>query len=213
MINPLKIILLTHEREVERPSNTGKIALQYYPEYCQRIIWSRVAPDPQVVELLNQGQGALLFPDEQEKMPVDKGQTLDKQFELLNHQCESALSEADEMSGLNVPNVIVILDATWQEARKMCRRSDYLKQAMKYSLPQTFIAKQSSQFRLRRNQIEGGFCTIECIQFLFRLTGMDTEATVLESAFENFNQNDDKITRHTLHKAEKENNTCSDARK
>ncbi|WP_299005217.1 tRNA-uridine aminocarboxypropyltransferase [uncultured Shewanella sp.] len=192
MTSPLKIILLTHEREVDRPSNTGAIALEYYPEYCQRIIWSRVAPDPQVVDLLNQGQGALLFPDDQETMQLDLN--VGKQFESLNHQPRGGVIEGDEMSQFNVPNVVVILDATWQEARKMCRRSDYLKQAMKYTLPETLIAKQRSQFRLRRNQVEGGFCTIECIQFLFHLKGMHTEAAVLESAFKNFNQNDGKIT-------------------
>ncbi|WP_298774280.1 DTW domain-containing protein [uncultured Shewanella sp.] len=204
MIESFQIVLLTHEREVERSSNTGQIALRYFPEYCQRVIWSRVDPDPKLVDLLSRGEGVLLFPDElfpdelfpdeQESMGMVANQSMEKQLDPLHHQCHGPMNTADERSASNVPNVIVILDATWQEARKMCRRSHYLKQAMKYALPKPLIDKHLSQFRLRRNQIQGGFCTIECIQFLFRLKGMHAEATVLESAFKNFNQNDDKIT-------------------
>jgi len=47
----------------------------------------------------------------------------------------------------------VILDATWQEARKMLRQSSYLKTAARISLPPLMLG---STFILRRNQQEGG---------------------------------------------------------
>ncbi|WP_299496589.1 tRNA-uridine aminocarboxypropyltransferase [uncultured Shewanella sp.] len=203
MIEPFQIILLTHEREVSRQSNTGSIALHCYPEYCQRVIWSRVNPEPKLVDWLNRGQAALLFPDEI---------AFETPFEQTEMR-EEKDNKTNDINTLDVPNVLVILDATWQEARKMCRRSDYLKQAQKYALPQQIIASQLSQFTLRRNQIEGGFCTIECIQFLFRLKGMQTQADKLAQAFKDFNQNGDKITRHVTYRTVKENNTCSVARK
>lgn len=76
------------------------------------------------------------------------------------------------------------MDATWQEARKMLRQSTYLRAANKFTLPEN----TRSSFSLRRNQIEGGLCTVECIIEMCRLTGMAAEAAELEQVFTVFNQ-------------------------
>lgn len=175
MIKPIQIILLTHEREVGRPTNTGQLALQAYPEYCQRVVWSRVHPDVSLVRLLENGQAALLFPD------IEDTQALKVSLDELDDYQRGVSDEA-------LPDVIVILDATWQEARKMCRRSEYLKKAMKYALPTSSMVDNPSQFTLRRNQVEGGFCTVECIQQLFSLNQMHEEAAALMQKFKDFNQ-------------------------
>ena len=78
---------------------------------------------------------------------------------------------------------LVILDATWQEARKMFNRSSYLNQAERVSLD---ISKPS-EFKLRRNQIEGGLSTVECVIELLRLDNNIQTAILLEDAFRIFN--------------------------
>ena len=66
-------------------------------------------------------------------------------------------------------NSLVILDATWQEAGKMYRQSPYLQSLARVELQ----AEQGSAFRLRRNQRQGGLCTLECIAAVWQDLGGD----------------------------------------
>ncbi|QQX78428.1 DTW domain-containing protein [Shewanella sp. KX20019] len=173
----MQIILLTHEREVSRPTNTGQIALKCFPQYCQRIVWARTTPDAVLLEKLQQPDCALLFPED---MVAEN-----KNFAELHHTNNDVskvgrLGEMDTSDAIKaLPSTLVILDATWQEARKMLRRSAYLKEAKKYAL----TATHDSQFKLRRNQVEGGLCTIECIMELFKQAKMTSQAEALAAEF------------------------------
>ncbi|MCL1144674.1 DTW domain-containing protein [Shewanella marinintestina] len=158
----MHVILLTHEREATRPTNTGNIALKFAGEHCERIIWSRVNPAPALLDKLALPGTALLFPND-----ATNGQ-------------EAIGGQANEVKAL--PETLIILDATWQEARKMLRQSPYLKTARTYSLTET----AKSEFTLRRNQIEGGLCTLECIIELFKKANMDVPAQCLQAEFQQF---------------------------
>lgn len=94
----MKIFLLTHERELLRPSNTGVLAQSVAPEIVERIIWARNAPDPSLLDAINHGNTVLLYPTgDADVVPI-------KSFEN-----------------------IILLDATWQEAQKIFNKSPYLK--------------------------------------------------------------------------------------
>ncbi|QDF75194.1 MULTISPECIES: tRNA-uridine aminocarboxypropyltransferase [Shewanella] len=160
----MKFILLTHAREYERPSNTGTLALQHFPELCRRVPWSRVEPDAWLKQACESGEALLLFPPSDESPPA---------FPL-----EALVEEAQTP----LPQQIIILDATWQEARKMVRQSPYLQQARRLSLSEA----STSRYRLRRNQVDQGLCTIECIISLLRGMEMSDEAQVLDAAFDAF---------------------------
>lgn len=155
----LKIYLVTHEREVDRTTNTGAITLSVAggaEGVVQRIIWSRISPDPKLLQLLEQGAVGLLYP-----LPEAGGR-------------EVAISDCDNF---------ILLDATWQEARKIYNRSAYLKSAGRVSL----APSATSRFRLRRNQREGGLCTAECVIEILRAKGRNRLAAEIESAFDRFN--------------------------
>ncbi|WP_413734158.1 hypothetical protein [Shewanella sp. BJSY2023SW005] len=62
----MKIILLTHERELNRASNTATLALNAYPTLCKRVLWARKAPDAWLMEHLSLGRTALLYPQIEE---------------------------------------------------------------------------------------------------------------------------------------------------
>ena len=150
----MKIFLLTHERELLRPSNTGSLAQSIAPEIVERIIWARNTPNPFLLDAINNKNTVLLYPvDDADDAPIES-------FEN-----------------------IILLDATWQEARKMFNRSPYLK-----NLPRAQIKpRQVSQYQLRRNQPEGGLCTAECVvEILIAKNHTDT-AKRLEAAFSFFN--------------------------
>lgn len=79
---------------------------------------------------------------------------------------------------------LIILDATWQRARKMYRQSPYLQQMPTWQ----FCHAPASQFARRRNQVEGGWCTAEMIAMVWQLFGCDNAAMALQQRFAEFNQ-------------------------
>lgn len=150
----MKIFLLTHERELLRLSNTGALAKNVAPEIVERTMWARNIPNPVLLDAINHENTVLLYPvDDVDAAPIES-------FEN-----------------------IILLDATWQEARKMFNKSPYLK-----NLPRAKIKpRQASQYQLRRNQPDGGLCTAECVvEILIAKNHVDI-AERLDSAFGIFN--------------------------
>lgn len=156
MNKSLNIILLTHERELQRTTNTGAIALNIAGESVQRIMWERTKPNQHLLDLLANQKALLLYPTDEST-----------NVELIDF------------------GTIIIIDSTWQEAQKIFNKSPYLKSAPKAFLNTT----TESSFTLRRNQIAGGLCTIECIIELYKIKGLTELAEKLTSAFEQFNKN------------------------
>ena len=98
----MKIILLTHERELNRKTNTGAIAIDHSGGIVERILWERVNPNTDLVELFANNKALLLYP-----------------------------SAGDSSADIEDFDNIVVIDSTWQEAQKIYNRSPYLKTAPK----------------------------------------------------------------------------------
>lgn len=183
----MKIILLTHERELNRASNTATLALNAYPTLCKRVLWARKAPDAWLMEHLSLGRTALLYPQTEESTSEESisrtraanespNVTPDPSSKLNPSPAQGATlpQEAAQKTALKAAlklgkplNSLVILDATWQEAGKMYRQSPYLQSLARVELQ----AEQGSAFRLRRNQRQGGLCTLECIAAVWQDLG------------------------------------------
>ncbi|KUJ83747.1 MULTISPECIES: tRNA-uridine aminocarboxypropyltransferase [Microbulbifer] len=152
----MKIYLLTHERELHRPTNTGSVAMAAAGMLVQRIVWERKNPALELQSLAAAGQVALVYP------ATESGQQ-------THH--------VDEFEHF------ILLDGTWQEARKMFNRTPYLQSA-----PQVSLKPQSvSTYLLRRNQRDGGLCTAECVVELLHAKGHVDLALALEARFSEFN--------------------------
>ncbi|WP_232786009.1 tRNA-uridine aminocarboxypropyltransferase [Shewanella algae] len=170
----MKIILLTHERELNRASNTATLALNAYPTLCKRVLWARKAPDAWLMEHLSLGRTALLYPQTEESTSRTQAanespnQSPAQGATLPQDATQEAAQKADLKLGKPL-NSLVILDATWQEAGKMYRQSHYLQSLARVELQ----AEQGSAFRLRRNQRQGGLCTLECIAAVWQDLGGD----------------------------------------
>jgi len=120
----MAFILLTHARELGKASNSGQLIEQCFAD-IQRIVWQRSAPDQRLLQLiaLHQAAGeiALVYPAD--KNPAAAEQQMFKHY--------------------------ILIDSTWQEARKIYNRSPYL-----HSLPCVRLAVgQVSRYSLRRNQL------------------------------------------------------------
>lgn len=154
----MKIFLLTHEREVERPSNTGRIALEAAAGsgLLQRVIWHRTSPDRNLLAEIAKPTTGVVYPVSEIAGPA---------VELS--QCEQ----------------FILLDATWQEARKMYNRSPYLHPVKRVALSVTGY----SRYALRRNQRQGGLCTAECVIEILRGKGYMALAADIQARFDLFN--------------------------
>ena len=101
----MKIFLLTHEREFNRVTNTGSLAIDDSNEIVERILWDRVNPNKGLTKLIENNEALLLY---------SKGES------------SSAIIQEYEN--------IIIIDGTWQESQKIFNQSAYLKTAPQFTL-------------------------------------------------------------------------------
>jgi len=149
----MQIILLTHSREVSKKTNTGQLVQQLIP-HTQTIIWQRTQPDKKLLQLINTGKTALVYPSDEEVNSA------------VNYDFEN----------------YILIDGTWQEARKIYNRSPYLQNLTRLSLTN----HSQSKYTLRRNQLEDGLCTAECAIELLLAKGKNELANELQSSFSRF---------------------------
>ena len=164
----MKIFLLTHERELHRATNTGSLAIEDSNEIVERILWERVNPNKDLIRLIENNEAVLLY---------SKGES----------------SSAISSSAISLPTLsstiieeyenIIIIDSTWQEAKKIFNQSAYLKNAPQFTLKTT----SDSLYKLRANQPKGGLCTIECVIEILRIKGENKMAAELSLKFAQFN--------------------------
>ncbi len=126
------------------------------------------------MEHLSLGRTALLYPQTEESTSRTQAanespnQSPAQGATLPQDATQEAAQKADLKLGKPL-NSLVILDATWQEAGKMYRQSPYLQSLARVELQ----TEQDSAFRLRRNQRQGGLCTLECIAAVWQNLGGD----------------------------------------
>ncbi|WP_027695098.1 tRNA-uridine aminocarboxypropyltransferase [Vibrio litoralis] len=157
-----QIALLTHPNETQRATNTGKL-LTHSLSNCQVHIWDRVNPPIELVKQIAEQPSYLLFPSE-EAIEVSELQTSIKPHESRNSP------------------LFIILDGTWQEAKKMLNKSPWLQ-----ALPKVVLSnEQTSNYRLRRNQEAGNLCTCEVGISLLQQREPQNDFSSLQQYFELF---------------------------
>ena len=172
----MKIFLLTHERELRRATNTGALALDHANEIVERILWERKKPNKDLVRLIENNEAVLLY------SKGDSSSALSSEI-ITTTETSPSLSPAVPSTRIEEYENIIIIDSTWQEAKKIFNHSPYLKEAAQFTLKTT----NDSLYKLRDNQPKGGLCTIECIIEVLRLKGQEEMAAELAMKFQQFN--------------------------
>lgn len=93
-----------------------------------------------------------------------------------------AVAEPDGKAAPRGRPLYILIDSTWQQARKMVRQSSYLKNIPRVSLDVT----AKSQYRLRRNQLDNGMSTCEAAVCLMEQVGEPKNAAALNQYFLDF---------------------------
>lgn len=159
--------LVMADKEPLKPSNTGWLIADVVPE-THAFLWSRTEPDPGLLALLQdpQWQPWLVFPAES----VAAGQQ-------VLHQLPQAQSPVKRP-------LFVLLDGTWQEARKMYRKSAYLHRLPVLSLQ----PEQLSRYHLRNAQSADHLSTAEVMVHCLQQAGDLSAAQSLSDWFARFNR-------------------------
>lgn len=152
----MKIWLLTHTEELKKSSGTGKLVKNVLGNDCKIIEWSRISPEQTILDL----------------SPVNT---------LLIYPCEEEQNTLS-ITPQEVPDNIIIIDGTWQQAKKIYNRSPYLKKFPHYE-----IKGVKSVYSKRRNQKNTGLCTAE-VAIHILAAHQRPEAAQLSKQFFEFNQ-------------------------
>ena len=150
----MKIYLLTHEKEFKRPTNTGNIVTSVLKGISGQFLWQRKNPHKDILNVIDTKDAVLLFNG----------------------------SEGEIIDDITSVENFIILDGTWQEARKIYNKSPYLKKMKTFTLN---ISTKSIN-NLRRNQREGGLCTAECVIEILKIKGDSKNAEKLNSSLLDF---------------------------
>ncbi len=102
----MKFTLLTHFKELQKRSNTGRLVAEVLGSAVEQLRWDRLNPPARLLEEIEAGGVALLYP-----------------------------GSADETGGdLTGIKHVILIDSTWHEARKIHQKSPYLQQVRRISL-------------------------------------------------------------------------------
>lgn len=167
----IEFCLLTHETEYRKPTNTGRLIADCAK--CTRTYtWSRTALDSSLQRELADPyyQHWLVYPSE------DVGQ--EERITPLERKIKDSEGVAQRKQ------VFILLDATWQQAAKMFRKSPYLNQLPILSLS----PERLSQYHLRRASQAHHLCTVEVAIELLALAGEKANARLLHDYFLVFSQ-------------------------
>ncbi len=170
-------LLLTHSTEAFKRNNSGFHVKKVLGRAVSIVFWQRKAQNlisehPQVAAQ----SPVLLFP----KAYVSND--------------EVVVSERIERLWQGRP--FIIIDATWQQAKKMYRQSEWLQSLDVLSLPvEQDPVLDGFEYRLRKGQKEGGCSTVEVVARTMALGGELREANSLLSYFSLFQMDNNDPSR------------------
>ncbi|MFB1010228.1 MAG: tRNA-uridine aminocarboxypropyltransferase [Thiopseudomonas sp.] len=162
------VCLVMADKEPLKPSNTGWLIADVVPD-TNAFLWDRTEPDAGLLALLAdpQWQPWLVFPAD----------------EAVSGQPVAHELPASAAAGGRRP-LFVLLDGTWQEARKMYRKSPYLQQLPVLSLRPAQLSRYHLRTALSPEQLSTAEVTMHCLH----QAGDDEAATALAQWFARFNR-------------------------
>ncbi|TKF27833.1 tRNA-uridine aminocarboxypropyltransferase [Enterovibrio norvegicus] len=170
----VRIELLMHETETERATNTGQL-LEACLSHCRRHVWQRKDPPIELLTLLADpaAEPVLVFLSD-DAVPLEQ---------ITVRRCSKPEAK---------PIHFIILDATWQQAKKMRNKSPWLQDIPTVVLPSGLV----TEYSLRRNQPEGALCTCEVGIVLMKAMGELENAEKVDQYFHHFMDTFDADRQH-----------------
>jgi DTW domain-containing protein YfiP len=132
----MKFTLLTHFKEFEKRSNTGRLVLDVLGDAAEQIRWDRMEPPASLLEEIEAGGVALVYP--------------------------GAAAEGDvDLSGITR---FILIDGTWHEARKIHQRSPYLQKVRRVNLAPTGKSRYTLRKNQKEACLCTAECVVEILR-------------------------------------------------
>lgn len=163
----LDFVLLYHRDEIHKPTNSGRLIADLFPDHTHAFLWSRKEPDADLRRLIEdkERQVIILFPDNEKKNHA---------FKIDN----------DPAPFTDKKITLILLDSTWKQASKMFHLSHWLRDFPCLSIN---IEKQKA-FLVRHAKHDMQFATAEVTAMAMNALGFDKEASHLMQYNRIFNQ-------------------------
>jgi DTW domain-containing protein len=161
----IDFILLFHLDEIFKPTNTGRLIADCFPNNTYTFKHSRTEPDQKLLDLLNDPsrQCIVIFPVSDE----------------LERNVISEIS-ADQTKKLT----LIIIDGTWRQGRRMYNSSEYLAHLPVVKLD----PDDKSLYATRKASEDSHLSTIESVALTLKISGEERYSETLFNYFEEFNQ-------------------------
>lgn len=150
--------LLTHENELKRTNNTGRL-IENSINTAKVFIWNRTMEPIELIDLINSDNYNVYL-----VMAADRA---------------SEIIRVKDYSFNNKKTAFLILDGTWKEVRKIIRKSYYLDKLPIISLE----TNKKTIYNLRRNSDDNHLCTVEVGVALLDLVHENKNADLLNEYF------------------------------
>lgn len=157
-----KLWILSSEREFYRPSNTARLLKLINPDSTEIFLWERTKSPEQLIEKIRMEKYTtfVLFPTETDELEIRK-----VKYERTD----------------KIP-AFILLDGTWKEARKIFRKSAFLKGLPIVSIEPNY----ASNYDLRRGAAKGNLCTIEAAIEILKMNDESEASQTIEGNFNFF---------------------------
>lgn len=131
----MKFTLLTHFKEFEKRSNTGRVVLDVLGSNAEQLRWDRMNPPASLLEEIETGGVALVYP--------------------------GASDGNDDLSGITR---FILIDGTWHEARKIYQRSPYLIKMRRVGLTPSGMSRYNLRKNQKEACLCTAECVIEILR-------------------------------------------------
>ena len=164
----IDIVLILHRAEICKPTNTGRLIQDIFPEQTYAFCWDRLNPSKDLLNLLGDKdrECVLIFPVDTLKFP------------------HRAIKTLEEIQRSTKKSTLVFLDGTWRQASKMFRSSQWLMNVPSLNLNISVL----KQYKMRKSQQTHQLSTAEAACMALSSFDLNRESHILHHYFQVFNE-------------------------
>lgn len=168
--SPVSFLILMYDTEVMKPSNTGRLIADVIPD-THAFLWSRTVKNNALLDIIQNEkyQPVVVFP----KDYADDGHVV--------------IEQKMEVKPNKTP-LFIMLDGSWREAKKMFRKSPYLKGLPIFSFSPAALdnSETNSRYHIRKAANDTQLATAEVAARVLEINGDSTNGQLLDHWFDVF---------------------------
>jgi DTW domain-containing protein YfiP len=166
----VEFILLFHRDEIHKPTNSGRLIADLFPDDTKAYLWSRTNPPKDLIEYIESKPESctVLFPNTE---------TAKAQNRMMRATPPNTHKQSSK-------HTFIILDGTWKQASKMFHQSEWLK-----PIPHFEINSDAQRsFLVRHSSHQMQFATAEVSAMLLDVLGHTEQSQQLLRYYQIFNK-------------------------